>query len=225
MPRSGTTLVEQVISSHRDVAGAGELTFWMDNSALLDRIGVEQVDRETAHRLAGDYLARLRGCLTDAARVTGKMPFNFLWLGLILIAFPRARLIHCRRHPVDTCLSMYFANFEISRSFTSPREDLVCYYQHYLRLMNHWHRVLPPDRLIEVDYEALIADFEPQARRLIAFCGVGWDDACLHPERNPHEIKTTSLWQARQPVYRTSLERWRHYELWLGALRELLPEA
>jgi tetratricopeptide (TPR) repeat protein len=225
MPRSGTTLVEQVLSSHHDVAGAGELTFWMDNSVLLDRVGVERIERETARRLAGDYLARLRQYSTNAARVTDKMPFNFLWLGLIRLAFPRARIIHCRRHPIDTCLSMYFANFEISRSFTSTREDLVFYYRHYLRLMDHWRSVLPPDRSIEVNYEALTADFEAQARRLVAFCGLDWEDACLHPERNRHEIKTASLWQARQPVYRTSVERWRNYEPWLGALRELLSEA
>jgi len=225
MPRSGTTLVEQVISNHRDVAGAGELTFWMDNSVLLDRVGVERIDRETARRLAGDYLARLRGYSTKAARVTDKMPFNFLWLGLIRLAFPRARFIHCRRHPVDTCLSMYFTSFEITRSFTSTREDLVFYYRHYLSLMNHWRSVLPRDRFIEVDYEVLTTDFESEARRLIAFCGLDWDDACLHPERNQHEVKTASLWQARQPVYRTSVERWRHYEPWLGALRELLPDA
>jgi hypothetical protein len=167
----------------------------------------------------------LHGYSANSARVTDKMPFNFLWLALIRLVFPRARFIHCRRHPLDTCLSMYFTNFEISRSFTSSREDLVFYYQHYLRLMKHWHSVLPAERFIEVDYEALIADFEPQARRLIAFCGLDWDDACLHPEHNRHEIKTASLWQARQPVYRTSVERWRHYEPWLGALRELLPEA
>jgi tetratricopeptide (TPR) repeat protein len=223
MPRSGTTLVEQLLSSHPDVAGAGELTFWMDNWASLARISVEQVGRDAAQRVAGDYLAQLRGYSTTAARVTDKMPFNFLYLGLARLVFPKARIIHCRRHPIDTCLSMYFANFEIARAFTSSREHLVFYYQHYLRLMDHWRRVLPPDRFIEVDYETLTTDFEPQARRLVAFCGLYWDDACLHPERNEHAIKTASMWQARQPVYRTSVERWRHYEPWLGALRELMP--
>lgn len=225
MPRSGTTLVEQILSSHPLVCGASELTFWGERSRLLDRLGYEGLEREAITRLAGEYRAVLDRAAqgATAARITDKMPFNFLSLGLIHLAFPRARFIHCRRHPVDTCLSIYFSPFLGKAGFAGRREDLVFYYRRYQRLMAHWRALMPPEHLIEIDYEALTADPEPHIRRLIAFCGLEWDEACLHPERNPHAVQTVSLWQARQPIYRSSVARWRHYEPWLGALRELMP--
>ena len=142
-------------------------------------------------------------------------------LGLIHRILPNATLIHCRRHPVDTALSIFTTNFDYE--YAADRGDLVFFFRQYQRLMAHWRQVLPPDRLIDVDYEALVADPEPQARRLIAACGLDWDDACLEPHRNTRKITTASLWQARQPIYRTSVERWRRYEQWLGEFRELLP--
>jgi tetratricopeptide (TPR) repeat protein len=223
MPRSGTTLVEQIASSHPLVCGAGELPFWMERSGIFDRLGYQGLEREAIDRLADEYRAALRRAAPAAARITDKMPFNFLWLGLIHLVFPKARFIHCRRHPVDTCLSIYFSPFEAKARFASTREDLVFYYRGYERLMAHWRAIMPPDRFIEIDYEALTADPEPHIRRLIAFCGLEWDEACLHPERNPHAVQTVSLWQARQPIYRSSVARWRRYEPWLGALRELMP--
>ncbi len=223
MPRSGTTLVETIVSSHPSVVGAGELPFWMNHASVMDRHGPEGVTADVAQGLAAEYITLLRGFSSDALRITDKMPFNFLWLGLILAAFPRARIIHCRRHPVDTCLSIYFTNFQMRQAFVSSRRDLVTYYRQYQQLMEHWRTVLPRDRFTEVDYETLIADRDSETRRLIGFCGLEWDEACLAPEQNRRVVKTASMWQARQPVYRSSLARWKRYEPWLGSLRELLP--
>jgi tetratricopeptide (TPR) repeat protein len=234
MPRSGTTLVEQILSSHPKVAAGGELTFWADRvkewwipsgetgrgSGERRRVGFGAVEDGA---LAEDYLAELRRIGPEAMRVTDKAPHNFERLGLIRLCLPAARIIHCRRSPVDTCLSTFFTNLKGRHAW--DRADLVFQYRQYERLMRHWRAVLPADRFIETDYEALIADRDAETRRLIAFCGLDWSDACLTPERNPRAIKSASLWQARQPVYRTSLERWRRYEPWLGELRELATEA
>jgi len=153
------------------------------------------------------------------------MPDNFLWIGLIHLGFPKAYIIHCRRHPVDTCLSIYLTHFNWQKDFVHDRGDLVFYYKQYARLMAHWRQVLPPDRFFEVDYEELIANREDVTRRLIAFIGLEWDDSCLRPESNRRPVRTASMWQARQPVYHNSVERWRRYEPWLGKLRILLPES
>jgi tetratricopeptide (TPR) repeat protein len=221
MPRSGTTLVEQIVSSHRMVGGGGELTFWQGCAAALERAGPGGLTPAFARGAAREYLTVLRQCAPDALRVTDKNPFNFLHVGLIHLIFPKAFIVHCRRNPVDACLSNYFT--DLARlDYPSTKGDLVFYYRQYVRLMAHWRAVLPPERFLEVDYEALIGDREQVTRGLIGFCGLDWDEACLRPERNRREVRTASLWQARQPVYATSVARWRHYEPWLGELRELL---
>jgi tetratricopeptide (TPR) repeat protein len=251
MPRSGTTLVEQILSSHRLVAGGGELTFW--HSRILEQPtraaeagggGASKVivntslapddassddwhpawlgpaDADALARAAEDYLAILRAIGPNAERVTDKAPTNFERLGTIRLALPNARIIHCRRSPIDTCLSIFLTNLKRP---AWDRADLVFFYRQYERLMAHWRSFLPADRFTEVDYATLIADSEAETRRLIAFCGLEWDDACLFPERNGRSVRTVSAWQVRQPVYRTSIDRWRRYEPWLGELRELLP--
>jgi tetratricopeptide (TPR) repeat protein len=223
MPRSGTTLVEQIVSSHHQVAGAGELHFWTQRNAEFEHAGTDAQIRDFQLRVARDCISRLRDIAPDAARVTDKMPFNFLRAGLIHLVLPRATIIHCRRNPLDTCLSIFTTYFAPRPDFSADRDDLVFYYRHYLRLMAHWRSVLPPQQFIEVDYEALIADAEPVSRKLIASCGLQWDPACLHPERNNRVVKTASKWQARQPIYTTAIERWRRYEPWLGEFRQLLP--
>ena len=224
MMRSGTTLVEQILSSHPRVAAGDELRFWGERAGAYARSGGEGQTPAYLAKLAGDYLALLREIGPDAARVTDKMPGNYLWIGLIHLVFPRAYIIHCRRHPVDTCLSIYMTNFNWRNDFAYDRSDIVFYYQQYARLMAHWRRVLPPDRFLDIDYEELIANREEVTRRLIACIGLDWDDACLRPESNRRPVKTASMWQARQPVYRTSVERWRRYEPWLGEFRQLLGE-
>ena len=224
MPRSGTTLVERIVSSHPAVAGGGELRFWRDSRGRL--AAADPARRaEQAGEVRREYLALLRGIGPEALRVTDKMPFNFLWIGLVHLLLPRARIIHCRRTPIDTCLSIYQTQFTDNWGFAGDRGDLVAYYRQYQRLMDHWRGVLPADRLLEIDYEEATARPDAAARRRCRFCGLEWDDACLRPDRNPDAVKTASKWQARQPIYRTSVERWRRYEPWIGELRQLLPAA
>jgi tetratricopeptide (TPR) repeat protein len=223
MPRSGTTLVEQILSSHPQIAGGGELVFWTRRAASWGISSATYLTPASARDLAGDYLAMLCRIGPSAARVTDKVPFNLFQLGLIHLLLPKARIIHCRRHPIDTCLSMYFTNFKEKFEFVSDKGDLAFAYRQYARLMDHWRAVLPSDRFVEVDYESLIADRQTVSRRLIAFTGLGWHDACLTPERNKRTVITSSVWQVRQPVYATSIARWRRYEPWLGELRQLLP--
>ena len=223
MPRSGTTLVEQILSSHPLVAASGEMSFWLRRGPAWENSGPDGLSPPAINGLADDYRAELLRIASDASRITNKMPHNFMWIGLIHLVFPRARIIHCRRHPVDTCLSIYFTYFTQRQTFASDRGNLVFEYRQYQRLMEHWRSVLPSDCFLDVDYEALVADRDAWVRRLVDFCGLDWDDACLQHERNRRAVATASLWQARQPVYRSSVARWRRYEPWLGELRELLP--
>jgi len=237
MPRSGTTLVEQIVSMHPEVRAGGELHFWNQRGAEWHRscsagnasagsaaAGNENpfVATEFLAKAAADYLGVLRAIAPTAARVTDKMPFNFLWAGLIHVAFPRAIIIHCRRAAVDTALSIHQTHFHPSLTFPTGGAELVAYFRSYQRLIDHWRSVLPADRFVDVDYEDLTRAPEPVIRRIIAACGLTWDDACLRPESNPRAVNTPSKWQARQPIYRTSVARWRRYEPWLGPLRALV---
>jgi tetratricopeptide (TPR) repeat protein len=225
MPRSGSTLAEQILSSHPEVAAGGELEFWGVRDIPRDDTWSIASTPEATRRLADDYLSSLRALGPRAKRVTDKALGNFMLLGVVHRVFPNATLIHCRRNPVDTALSIFTTNFETHLDFAADRSDLVFFFRQYQRLMAHWRKVLPPDRFVEVDYEALVADPEPHTRRLIAACRLEWDDACLTPQRNTRLIKTASLWQARQPIYRTSVERWRRYRPWLGELSVLATDA
>jgi tetratricopeptide (TPR) repeat protein len=225
MPRSGTTLVEQIVSNHPQVGAGGELHFWNERGAAWHRSGAPGTETPFLAKAAADYLGVLRAIAPTAARVTDKMPFNFLWAGLIHMAFPRAIMIHCRRAAVDTALSIHQTHFHPSLAFPTGGEELVMYFRCYQRLIDHWRRLLPADRFIEVDYEELTRAPEPVIRRIIAGCGLVWDDACLRPESNPRAVRTPSKWQARQPIYRNSVARWRRYESWLGPLRALVDDA
>ena len=237
MPRSGTTLVEQIVSMHPEVGAGGELHFWNQRGAEWHRSDVAGngvagdgvagnempfVFSDFLAKAAADYLGVLRAIAPRAARVTDKMPFNFLWAGLIHVAFPRATIIHCRRAAIDTALSIHQTHFRPGMAFPTGGAELVAYFRDYERITDHWRRVLPAERFIEVDYEELTGAPGPVIRRIIAACGLAWDDACLRPESNPRAVSTPSKWQARQPIYRTSVARWRRYEPWLGALRALV---
>ena len=225
MPRSGTTLVEQIVSSHPEVSAGGELNFWNERGAAWHQAGPAGSKGPFLGQAAAHYLGVLRAIGPRAARVTDKMPFNFLWAGLIHLAFPRATIIHCRRAAIDTGLSIHQTLFHPGLAFPTGGSKLVAYFRSYRRLTDHWRRVLPADRFLEVEYEELTREPEPAIRRIIAGCGLPWHDACLHPERNPRAVKTPSKWQTRQPIYRDSVERWRRYEPWLGPLRALLADA
>jgi tetratricopeptide (TPR) repeat protein len=222
MPRSGTTLVEQIVSMHPEVGAGGELNFWNERGMAWQRAGADGNETEFLAKAVADYLGVLRAIAPTAARVTDKMPFNFLWAGLIHLAFPRATIIHCRRAAVDTALSIHQTHFHPSMPFPTGGAELVAYFRCYQRLIDHWRSVLPADRFIEVDYDDLTSAPEPVIRRIIAACGLAWHDACLRPESNPRAVKTPSKWQTRQPIYRTSVARWRRYEPWLGPLRALV---
>jgi tetratricopeptide (TPR) repeat protein len=224
MPRSGTTLVEQVLSSHADVGGAGELLFWRDKARTLrQQMTSGRPDSREAQAVAKAYLSVLESKAPGMARVTDKMPINFMFLGAIHTVFPHAKIILCKRHPVDTCLSIYMTRYVTPPEFANDRENIVFGYQQYLRLIDHWRSVLPSTAMLEVQYEDLVEDRESVTKRMLDFIGVGWDEACMHPEENKRSVTTPSLWQARQPVYRSSLARWKSYEPWLGAFEKLMP--
>ncbi len=220
MPRSGTTLVEQILSRHPLVFAAGETN---DGGRLIARLPgllgaaegyprcVARLDRATAQdrgrRVPAQAIAARGG---EAARVTDKSPLDYLYLGLLAALFPRARVIHCRRDARDVCLSCYFQYFR-SGGFAWDLGDTGRYYRPYERLMDHWRAVLPVEPL-EVVYEDLVADQEAVSRRMVAFCGLAWDERCLafHESRRP--VHTASKLQVRRPIYTTSVGRWRHYE-------------
>src|SRR5271165_4228881 len=223
--QQGTTLVEQIVSSHRDVSAGGELNFWNERGAAWHKLDPTGIAAPFIGQAAVQYLALLRAIGPKTARVTDKMPFNFLWAGLVHLAFPRATIIHCQRAAIDTALSIHKTLFHPSLAFPTGGSKLVAYFRSYQRLTDHWRRVLPAHRFIEVQYEELTGEPEPVIRRIIAGCGLTWDEACLRPERNRRPVKTPSKWQTRQPIYRNSVERWRRYEQWLGPLRALLDGA
>lgn len=230
MPRSGTTLVEQIIASHPEVHGAGELEDLGYVSASLPRtldtelsfpLAATLITKDNARRLAEPYLEALRTHSATARRVTDKMPGNFLRVGLIAVLFPKARIIHTKRDPLDTCLSCYFQNFNRGMHFSYDLEDLGHYYRQYERLMAHWRTVLP-GRLLEVQYEELIANQEAKSREIIAHCGLDWDPRCLAFHEHERQVRTASFWQVRQPLYASSVGRWRHYEKHLAPLKAAL---
>jgi tetratricopeptide (TPR) repeat protein len=225
MPRSGTTLVEQILASHPRVSAGGELAFWLKRLDGVGRREVKRLSPEAEQAAIGDYLTALGRLSAGALRVIDKMPFNFLLLGYLHRLFPQARIVHCRRNPADTALSLYFTRLAGVHDFAYRRADIVSHIRDYQRLMAHWRTVLPPDSLLELDYEALVGDPASISHRLVAFCGLAWDEACLDFHKTERPIATASAWQARQPIYRRSAQRWRNYEPWLGEFRALLPGA
>ena len=228
MMRSGTTLAEQILASHPQVYGAGELPDigWLAD-ALPGRFGgeypecVARLDEPTVREMAEKHLHRLRNMGGPADRVADKMPANFLRLGLIATLFPKARIIHCRRDAADTCLSCYFQNFASPNPFTTDLRHLGHYYREYERLMSHWTAVLPVP-VFELRYEELTADQEGVSRRLVEFCGMEWDDRCLRFSDTKRAVRTASALQVRKPMYGSSVGRWKRYEPFLGPLLEEL---
>ena len=218
MPRSGTSLVEQIIASHPEAWGAGELTFWQ----VAGRGHAREVLAEPLRgRLAQDYLKVLTGHSADALRVVDKAPFNADYLGLIHAVFPNARIINLQRDPIDTCLSCYFQNFPPALNYTMDLSDLAHYYREHRRLMDHWRKVLPPETFLDVPYAEVTADQEKWTRRILEFVGLPWDERCLEFYKTTRAVTTASVWQVRQKIYKTSVERWRNYEKFIGPLRSL----
>jgi len=227
MPRSGTSLVEQILASHPKVFGAGELTTL--ERILIERLGPGLSPVERARRLGrltsadlktvgAEYVAAIGSVSGAAVRVTDKMPSNFRFAGLILRMLPNARIIHCRRDPLDTSLSCFAQKFSRGQDFTYDLHELGVYYRAYEGLMAHWRSTLPQDRFLEVLYEDVVDDLETQARRLVGFCGLEWDDACLRFHQTSRQVRTASVNQVRRPLYRSSVARWKAYERHLGPL-------
>ena len=222
MIRTGTTLLDVILSSHPEVKSAGEQPFWQVSAGRVNRRWLEDGIRgEDTRELEARYLSSLRETAGEAKRITDKMPTNFAHMGLMSIVFPRAKFIHIRRNPVDTCLSIYTTFLGQGTQFAYSQENIVSYYKDYLRTIAYWRSVIPGDRMIEIDYENLVTDKEKSLRRIIQFCGLDWNDSLLSHEENRSPVRTPSLWTARQGVNTGSVERWLRYEPWLGKLREL----
>jgi len=227
MARSGTTLVEQILASHPQVFGGGELTsFSSAVQGIQTTLGGSTTFPELMSGMTGEdyrdlgarYLAEIKRLATNSIRITDKAPGNFMFAGLIHLALPNAQIIHTIRDPLDTCLSCFSKLFNEGQNHTYNLAELGRYYRHYQALMAHWHRVLPPGRILDVSYEAVVADLEGQARRIIAHCGLNWDQRCLAFHQTVRPVLTASAAQVRQPIYNSAVGRWRVYEEALGPL-------
>jgi len=220
MPRSGTSLVEQIIATHPQVYGAGELAEIGRLASSLPKLlqidkpypeALDSITRKTLDHCANQYLRHLNKMNSDSLRVTDKMPGNFFYLGLIELMFPNARVVHCMRNPLDSCLSCYFQDFFQSMDWCYNQKDLASYYRGYEKLMNHWKQVLNI-AIMDISYEELVTNQESVSRKLIEFCGLDWTDDCLQFHKTKRLVPTASYDQVRKPVYQKSVARWKKYE-------------
>jgi tetratricopeptide (TPR) repeat protein len=234
MPRSGTTLVEQVLASHPQVHGAGELPFvqrlvhkvYGPGGAVQPFPGFVDLFGPTEIAAFGtQYLGQVTRLAPGASRIVDKMPANFLYAGLIHMALPGARIIHCRRDALDTCLSCYSKLFAAEQDFSYDLKDLGQFHRGYQRMTDHWRQVLPAPSFIDIDYADMVEDLEGSARRLIGFLGLDWDEACLDFHRSSRPVKTASMNQVRQPIYKSSLGRAKAYRKHLAPLIDALGPA
>jgi tetratricopeptide (TPR) repeat protein len=231
MPRSGTSLIEQILATHPAVHGAGELDFshqvfvgmlgmlranTHDYPGCLDKLSIEQADG-----MAQIYLEPFLALKPGATRITDKMPLNFLHLGLLAAVLPEARIIHCRRDPMDTSLSCFMTDFNTGHEFKYDLTHLGLFYRDYHRLMEHWKKTIDLP-ILEVNYEDVIANTEAQSRRMVEFLGLPWNDRCLRFYETKRAVVTSSVQQVRQPIYGSSMQRWRHYEKHLAPLKAAL---
>jgi tetratricopeptide (TPR) repeat protein len=231
MPRSGTTLTEQVIASHAKAAGAGELTrismfarsyhYFKDIGKFIETLDV--LGQQGVREIAENYVSLLRFHAPDALHIVDKLPHNFRLLGFVALLWPNTRIIHCSRNPADTCLSCYQNPLSDAHPYSRDLSHLGLYYREYRRLMAHWKKVLPM-QIYDLSYERFTADFEGEARKLIDFIGLPWDPACLKFNEAESTIRTFSRQQVRNPIYNSSVERWRHYEAELQPLLAALGD-
>lgn len=233
MPRSGTTLVEQILASHPDVYGAGELptlsTIASQNFGSVSEPGygnsISGANIEKFETVGKDYIEALRKLSENSRFITDKMPHNFLHIGLIKLALPNAKIIHCKRAPMDNCLSIFKTYFPGNvHEYSCDLTELGEYYLLYERLMEHWHTVLP-GFIYDIRYEDLVGDQENQSRALISHCGLDWDDACLEFYKTKRAVRTASVTQVRTPMYNSSVALWKRYEQELAPLRAIFDEA
>lgn len=232
MPRSGSTLIEQILASHPQIQAAGELTifetleasgsFSNPNPQISYPESIHALDSAGLRRMGQEYVSRLPEIAPGKLRIVDKLPGNFLRIGLIHLTLPNAKIIHTTRHPADTCLSCYSKLFTKGLTFTYDLAELGHYYRAYVELMEHWRSVLPAGAMLDVSYEDVVNDLEGQARRLISYCGLTWDDRCMSFHQTGRRVKTASAVQVRQPLFRSSVQRWRNYEENLGPLFDAL---
>lgn len=227
MPRSGSTLIEQIIASHSDVYAAGELTTL--GNTIKSKIknfphGLETASDQDLRSIGEDYLAEIKKLAPDARRIIDKMPGNYRFLGLISKILPGARVIHTRRNAMDCCFSIYTRLFLQPVHYAYDMTELGRYYTLYQDLMSHWRETLPKGSMTDVDYEDVVADLDNEARKLIEFVGLDWQDTVLEFHNQKGAVKTASAAQVRKPIYKTSIERWRPYEKHLGPLIDELND-
>ncbi len=233
MPRSGTTLVEQIVSSHPQVYGADELTTLARIESAIDKQYETSMtypecmslnDESNTQIYSTEYLQELRAYSQDATRITDKAPYNFLRIGLIKTLFPKARIIHCQRNALDTCTSIFLNYFASGNEFSYDLTEIGQYYLDYERLMAHWHTLFPSD-IFDVKYEALISNQEEMSHQLIDYLGLEWDEHCLAFYNNKRAVRTASNLQVRQPIYNKSINRWKRYEEHLQPLITVLQNS
>jgi tetratricopeptide (TPR) repeat protein len=220
MPRSGTSLTEQMLASHPSVFGAGEMDFWNAFTRLHAGEMREELLESKRSKLANDYL-RLLESRGDAVRVIDKTPINADYMGIIYSAFPNTRFIYLQRDPIDTCLSCYFQQFGTALNFTMDLSDLAHYYKAHRKLFRHWQSVLPADRILVVPYEQLVQQPEEWIRKMLDFLGLDWHDRCLSFQDTQRIVTTASTWQVRQKIYTRSVGRWQSYKKHIGPLKAL----
>ena len=226
MPRSGTTLIEQILSTHPDIHAGGEL-------ALLEPLFGKYFHIDTLsseiHRASTDifreigqqYIEALRKLDSTAMHITDKMPHNFNYIGLIALALPNAKIIHCQRNPIDTCLSCYTTLFSSEHPYSYSLEALGNHYLLYQKIMAYWQELLP-DRMLNIQYEDVVDDLESQTRNLAKYCGLPWNNAFLDFHHSKQPAKTASLDQVNKPIYNSSVQRWKHYERFLQPLLDII---
>lgn len=229
MPRSGTTLLEQILASHPAVHGAGELPdlnqVIMDAPARAERRFpdfVPDLQPDDFRHMGEAYAERVWRLAPGAQHITDKMPANFFYIGMIRLMLPNAKIIHAMRDPMDSCFSNYARLFNDTMEFAYDLGALGRYYVRYIKLMQHWHSVLPAGSILDLRYEHMVADTEGQARRILDYLGLPWDEKCLAFHQNKRHVKTASVAQVRKPIYKTSVARWRRFESHLQRLLEIV---
>lgn len=233
MPRSGTTLIESICAAHSKVTAGDELPYIANFNRQLGLYSLNdgeyeeaigQLDRKVLAQFARSYQESTRALRGKYPMLTDKMPHNFLNLGLIALIFPNAKLIHCRRHPLDNCLSLYTNSMiEYHREYKCEFETLGRHYQQYVQIMDHWKEVCPLP-ILDVFYEDVVTNSEAASRELIQFLGLDWEDGVMNRQNAQHSVRTLSIWQVRQPVYQSSKGKWRHYERQLAPLADILAQ-
>ena len=226
-------MLERILSSHSQVYSAGELKNFgvelkymsgVQSNELLDVATVAAAQRIDYKALGKTYIESTQPWTEQTAHFIDKLPFNYLYIGFIHRALPQAKIIHMRRNPMDTCFSNYKQMFANAYKYSYDLEELAQYYLMYRQLMQHWHSVLP-GKILDVDYEILIENQESETQRVLEFCDLDWEDACLDFHKNKQAVATASASQVREPIYRSSLQKWRHYANWLQPLQDILEQA